>query len=54
MRFSKRQLFALLLCVILIINMVLFALGKNTEVAFWTVLGGCAVLWFALKRQWAD
>lgn len=53
MGFNQRQLFALVLVVVLLANMTLLALKKINELVFWSVLGGCAVLWFVLKRKWA-
>lgn len=53
MGFSQRQLFALALVAVLVVNMTLFAFRKTSEMAFWAVLAGCAVLWFVLKGKLA-
>ena len=52
MDLNNRQILALVLAGVLILNMTLFALRKLNEIVFWAVLGGVAILWFVLKSMW--
>ena len=52
MDFNSRQILALALVVVLIVNMILLALGKVSEMVFWVVLAGIAILMFVLKKKW--
>ncbi len=47
-----RQLIAIALIVVLIINLVLLGMGKISEITFWLTIGGIAVSTMAYKKKY--